>query len=581
MKITPPDPVLARFAESFARHGDPQRAFGDEIPVLAERAGFTRAAFITAAGTSFAVRAVWTEYDGARFHAEASDFGDPPDAIQADPKKTSETHRQGDVLWIRTPAADGAASYAAFEPAADNDETASILRFAAAVMGAAFERHAAAEREERRKNQAMELSRRAVFRTLEETMAQREELRRINETLEAQNVELQRAFEAAEESGRLKSEFLATTSHELRTPMNAIIGFLKMAMSDPGASDDLKEAVGTAYTSANELLAIINQVLEIARIESGQLAVRRMPLPLGEFLVMTAAQYRRKYEREGVEFICEAPEGDDADVETDVALLRQALDPLIDNAFKFTERGTIRLGTVRTERTAEIRVTDTGIGIEPGEIGKAFEPFVQIGGGFARKFGGTGLGLTIADRLAKLMGGEVILASGGPGRGVTAGIVLPLGAPPAAEAPEAAAEEIPVVMALAEDELPRCLIVGCTDDLADNLAAYAAEHFIPVRAATLPDASSVLGGAEPVHAVIARLEGDGMLVRSLIERSRSRGAPPVIVVSALPQEELGAHEKLLRDELVFSVFLEERLLADPTPVIRSVERVRAGLTQRP
>ncbi|MEC4983834.1 MAG: ATP-binding protein [Oscillatoria sp. PMC 1068.18] len=260
--------------------------------------------------------------------------------------------------------------------------------------------------------------------------------------------ELEIAWKEAQTANQLKNDFLATISHELRTPLNGIIGSIQLIQD--GFCDDREEEMEflqKGNEAALHLLSIVNDVLDIAKIESGKLAVNLEQVLLNELLEevidIQSAIMRQKGLAKQVDF---APVN--IFVNVDPGKLKQVLLNIVGNAIKFTESGTIAIRMqISSENSQElsaeasenlsqkvnlfdkkvvISVIDTGIGIEPIQQQKLFRPFVMVDGSRTRKFGGTGLGLAISRNLMKLMDGNVTLASRGEGYGTTVTIVLPI-----------------------------------------------------------------------------------------------------------------------------------------------------------
>jgi signal transduction histidine kinase len=240
---------------------------------------------------------------------------------------------------------------------------------------------------------------------------------------------LEQARKVAEEASRLKSEFLANTSHELRTPLNGILGSLKLVLDDLcDTPEEERQFVGTAYEAARRLLRIIDDLLDIAKIEAGKMEVALQAVDVAPLLLdvynLTQAQAGQK----GLAFAVEAPPATAPRVWANAESLRQILLNLVGNALKFTERGHVRVRS-RVEpgqRQMHLLVEDTGIGIAPEAQARLFAPFVQADGSTTRQYGGTGLGLSISRRLAELMGGTLTLHSAGEGQGSTFTLTLPL-----------------------------------------------------------------------------------------------------------------------------------------------------------
>ena len=249
-----------------------------------------------------------------------------------------------------------------------------------------------------------------------------------------EGAELARA--AAERASNVKSEFLANMSHEFRTPLNALLGYvdlLALGIAGP-VSDQQREYYERLRASANHLLGLVNDVLDLGKLEAGQLSVARERVLTGPVVDDAIALILPQAEARGVELRHErAAEGGEPFV-GDEHRVRQVLVNLLGNAVKFTERGgSVTVTADRAEggrgapgrgRWTRLRVTDTGIGIAPEQFDEIFQPFVQVEVGRTRLQGGTGLGLTISRRLARLMGGDLTVESV-PGEGSVFTLWLP------------------------------------------------------------------------------------------------------------------------------------------------------------
>jgi len=233
------------------------------------------------------------------------------------------------------------------------------------------------------------------------------------------------AKEKAEESDRLKTAFLHNVSHEIRTPMNAIIGFSSL-INEP----DITEAERTHYgeiifQSSNQLLSVINDIVDIANIESGQVKLNLKVMNLNSSLKSLNEQFMLKGNQQNITLCLTTGLNDDeSDIKTDVTKIIQILSNLLNNAFKFTREGKIEFGYVLQGGFIEFTVSDTGIGISPEHIEKIFDRFYQVDAAGSRRFGGTGLGLSICKAYAELMGGRIGVESE-PGKGTNFTFSIP------------------------------------------------------------------------------------------------------------------------------------------------------------
>lgn len=236
----------------------------------------------------------------------------------------------------------------------------------------------------------------------------------------------QEALVRAQAADRLKSAFLATMSHELRTPLNSIVGFtgiLLQGLAGP-LNDEQAKQLGMVQGSARHLLALINDVLDLSKIEAGQLEVRADAFALPEAVERVTESVRPLAENKGLSLDVEvAP--DVGDIVADRRRVEQVLLNLVNNGIKFTERGGITVSADRENGRVHLRVRDTGIGIAPEDQALLFRPFSQIDSGLTRQHEGTGLGLAICRSLVELMGGEID-ATSEPGRGSEFRVTLPV-----------------------------------------------------------------------------------------------------------------------------------------------------------
>jgi signal transduction histidine kinase/ActR/RegA family two-component response regulator len=273
-----------------------------------------------------------------------------------------------------------------------------------------------------------------------ELEAQAAELNDKARLLEQKNSEVELASRSLEEKAeqlqlisRYKSEFLANMSHELRTPLNSLLILSKMLSEnrDGNLTEEQVKSASTVYTSGNELLTLINEILDLSKVEAGKMPIEPHEARLVDVRDYLERSFRHVAEQKGLGFTIDMSPDLPASVYTDVTRLQQILKNLLANAFKFTERGSVTLrierrppaGGAQGARLA-FAVRDTGIGIPEDKQRIIFEAFQQADGTTSRKYGGTGLGLTISREIARLLGGTIGVESA-PGAGSVFTVLMP------------------------------------------------------------------------------------------------------------------------------------------------------------
>lgn len=263
---------------------------------------------------------------------------------------------------------------------------------------------------------------------------QKDEIAKNNAALERSRRELQEKARQLELSSRYKSEFLSTMSHELRTPLNSILILSQGLMENKLQNLDAKqvEHARVIHSSGRDLLMLINDILDLSKVEEGKLELMPEEISLQDLTDKLRAQFGAQADMKGIRFMVTIDTDMPASITADEQRLMQILRNFLSNAFKFTHAGQVELhihaprhGSVSAEDFIVFSVRDTGIGIPQDKQQLIFEAFQQVDGTISRKYGGTGLGLTISRKLAELMGGDIRVSSQGENQGSTFSLTLP------------------------------------------------------------------------------------------------------------------------------------------------------------
>ncbi|PPK87161.1 PAS domain S-box-containing protein [Neolewinella xylanilytica] len=362
----------------------------------------------------------------------------------------------------------------------------------------------------------------------------------------------------AEAANVAKSEFLANMSHEIRTPMNVVIGISNILSTQETLTPSQAELVSTLQTSADSLLALIDDLLDLSKIEARQVELERVPFSIGRLLAEIVDMMTIRSQQKGLKFFSFGHDNCEDIVVGDPTRLRQVILNLCSNALKFTDRGqvAIHLSCEPSEREniqdVTIAVTDTGIGIEASKMQTIFQKFTQADSSITRKFGGTGLGLSITKKLVEAMDGRISVEST-PGQGSTFTLHVPLSLDTSGLQKVALADSPPPVRAIYTGDRKRVLLV---EDFEPN--ALIAGRYLRVFGYTYDVA---VNGREAVDRAksgdyfailmdVQMPEVNGYLATKMIrEHERATGTPRTPIIAMTAHAMAGDRERCLESDM--------------------------------
>jgi signal transduction histidine kinase len=373
----------------------------------------------------------------------------------------------------------------------------------------------------------------------------------------AANVRLSDTNLALEKAIKAKSEFLATTSHEIRTPLNGILGMTQVLLMDKHLPSEVRERVQIVHGAGESMRAIVDDILDVAKMESGGVSISLQPFPLKRMLEDVCSLWRINAEDKGIAFSVDVA-GLPAQVSSDEQRLRQIVFNLMSNAVKFTDAGRIGLRAAMEGDVLVVEVSDTGFGIPADQLEGIFEAFHQVDGGTTRKFGGTGLGLAICRNLARALGGDVSVTST-----LGVGSVFTLRTPVLAPAAEESAAPLDgcesgggrLLLALEDNPFHQCMLEACCAEL--GLQMVAVEQF----AAT---SDALRAGPFEIVAVAASAlpSGPGEAMGALMAlREAARAARLIVQIGEGGELEAPVARLCGADEVLIGAFDADAFLA--------------------
>jgi signal transduction histidine kinase len=344
------------------------------------------------------------------------------------------------------------------------------------------------------------------------------------------------AKEAAEASNRAKSTFLATMSHEIRTPLNGVLG-MAQAMAAEDLSDGQRERLDVIRQSGETLLAILNDVLDLSKIEAGKLELEETEFDIQELARGAYAAFTAIANKKGLSFALQVDPAAEGVYRGDSTRVRQILYNLVSNAIKFTDQGEVRVRVARGDEALELSVTDSGIGIAPEPLSRLFAKFEQADSTTTRRYGGTGLGLAICREFAELMGGTIVAESrAGEGSCFTAR--LPLAR--VGRARKATRARAPTPTPTPTHEVRALRVLAAEDNAVNQLVLKTLLHQAGLNPTLVPDGAAAVAAweAETWDVILMDIQMPGMdgptACRLIREREAATGRTrtPIIALTA-------------------------------------------------
>ncbi|MBF0428956.1 MAG: response regulator, partial [Magnetococcales bacterium] len=416
---------------------------------------------------------------------------------------------------------------------------------------------------------------------------------RKNADLQAIRQELEQKASALEQASRYKSEFLSNMSHELRTPLNSLLILADSFVQneDGNLTPQQVEDARIIHNSGKDLLGLINEILDLAKIEAGRMDVHLDTLSIQEFAQDLERNFRHVANKKGVEWVIDIPEPLlNETLNTDREKVSRILKNLLSNAFKFTSQGSVTLGfSLSRENTIAMSVTDTGIGIPKEKQSTIFEAFQQADGSTSRQYGGTGLGLTISSQLAKLLGGEIQVESQ-ENLGSRFTLLLPVN-----EAPTLPAKAIPAALKDDRDQVQPgdrvMLVIEDDPNFTRIIVQFAHDHGFKCLTAADGQTGLELARRHLPTGIILDIGLpilDGWSVLEKLKESPTTQHIPVHIMSAtdleidgLPKGAAGQYTKPVSRKNIEEAFSRTNQLAGQTPQIDEValflHKVERGL----